>query len=63
MAAHYAQLTRRVVTDRSVVMAHRLFAPLRRGRSFVAAGALHLYGRKGLLRLLQEQGYVIKRVY
>jgi uncharacterized protein YbaP (TraB family) len=63
MAAHYALLTKRVVTDRSVVMAHRLFVPLRRGRSFVAVGALHLYGRKGLLRLLQEQGYTVKRVY
>ena len=63
MAAHYALLTKRVVADRSVVMAHRLFAPLRRGRSFVAVGALHLYGRKGLLRLLQEQGYAVKRVY
>ena len=63
MAAHYALLTKRVVTDRSVVMAHRLFAPLRRGRSFVAVGALHLYGRKGLLRLLQEQGHAVKRVY
>lgn len=63
MAAHYVLLTKRVVTDRSVVMAHRLFAPLRRGRSFVAVGALHLYGSKGLLRLLQEQGYAVKRVY
>ena len=63
MAAHYAQLTTRVVINRSVVMAHRLFAPLRRGRSFVAVGALHLYGRQGLLQLLREQGYAVKRVY
>lgn len=63
MAAHYALLTKRVVTDRSVVMVHRLFTALRRGRSFVAVGALHLYGRKGLLQLLREQGYAIKRVY
>jgi uncharacterized protein YbaP (TraB family) len=63
MAAHYAQLTTRVVINRSVVMAHRLFAPLRRGRSFVAVGALHLYGRRGLLQLLREQGYVIKLAY
>ncbi len=63
MASHYAQLTTRVVVNRSVVMAHRLFAPLRRGRSFVAVGALHLFGRQGLLQLLREQGYLINRVY
>jgi uncharacterized protein YbaP (TraB family) len=63
MAVHYEQLTTRVVVNRSVVMAHRLFAPLRRGRSFVAVGALHLYGRKGLLQLLTGQGYKLTRLY
>jgi hypothetical protein len=63
MAAHYAQLTTRIVVNRSVVMAHRLFTPLRRGRTFVAVGALHLYGRRGLLQLLREQGYGVRRLY
>jgi len=30
---------------------------------FVAIGADHLYGEKGVLRLLQKQGYRITRVY
>ncbi len=44
-------------------MAHRLFLPLARGSVFVAIGADHLYGEKGVLRLLQKQGYRVTRVY
>ena len=63
MAEHYRALTKHIVDNRSVVMAHRLFMPLRRGRVFVAIGADHLYGEKGVLRLLQKQGYRVARVY
>ena len=44
-------------------MAHRLFLPLRDGRTFVAVGALHLYGRDGLLALIRAQGYRVRRVF
>ncbi len=44
-------------------MAHRLFLPLRDGHLFVAVGALHLHGVKGMLALLRTQGYRITRVY
>ena len=63
VARHFAQLTKHLVENRSVLMAHRLFMPLREGRVFVAVGALHLYGRKGLLELIRAQGYRIQRVY
>jgi len=63
MAGHYRTLTRHIVDQRSVVMAHRLFMPLREGRVFVAIGVDHLYGEKGVLRLLQKQGYRVTRVY
>ena len=63
MAEHYRTLARHIVDNRSVVMAHRLFMPLRHGSVFVAIGADHLYGEKGVLRLLQKQGYRITRVY
>ena len=63
MAEHYRILHRRVVENRSVVMAHRLFTPLREGGSFVAVGANHLYGEEGMLALIEKQGYRVERVY
>jgi uncharacterized protein YbaP (TraB family) len=63
IAGHYRVLFRRVVENRSVVMAHRLFMPLREGRAFVAVGANHLYGGEGMLALIEKQGNRVERVY
>src|SRR5213075_428160 len=63
IAAHQAAMTRRVVTDRSVVMAFRMQRELRRGRAFVAIGALHLYGEQGVLALLEQDGFRARRMY
>lgn len=63
LAAHQAELVRRVVLDRSVVMAYRMQRELRRGRTFVALGALHLYGAKGVLALLEQDGFRAQRLY
>jgi uncharacterized protein len=62
IAAHQAVMTKRVVHDRSVVMAFRMQRQLRRGAAFVALGALHLYGEKGVLALLEADGYRAERV-
>ncbi len=61
-AGHFQLLTRHVVENRTPLMAYRLTVPLREGRVFVAVGALHLYGSKGLLAQLVEQGYRVRRV-
>jgi uncharacterized protein YbaP (TraB family) len=63
IAPQLAELSRHVVENRSVQMAHRLYLPLRGGRVFVAVGALHLAGSRSLLALLREQGYRIRPVY
>jgi len=63
IAAHQAAMTKRVVHDRSVVMAFRMQRQLRRGEGFIALGALHLYGDKGVLALLQDDGYRAQSVY
>jgi|SRR5262245_2397643 len=62
IASHQAAMTKRVVHDRSVVMAFRMQRELRRGGAFVALGALHLYGEKGVLALLEADGYRAERV-
>ena len=59
---HQAVLEKAIIHDRSVVMAYRLQAYLRRGGAFVAVGALHLYGPKGMLALLAEDGWVVRPV-
>ena len=63
IAGHQAVMTKRVVYDRSVVMAFRMQRRLRRGAAFVALGALHLYGEKGVLALLEADGYRAERVF
>jgi uncharacterized protein YbaP (TraB family) len=63
IAAHQAAMTKRVVHDRSVVMAFRMQRELRRGDAFVALGALHLYGERGVLALLEEDGYRAQKVF
>lgn len=58
--AHYSLLEKKLIHDRSVVMAFRLQAHLRRGNVFAAVGALHLHGEKGMLQLLQDDGWTIR---
>jgi uncharacterized protein YbaP (TraB family) len=63
IARHQAVMTKRVVHDRSVVMAFRMQRELRRGAAFIAVGALHLYGEKGVLALLEADDYRATRVF
>ena len=63
IAAHQAVMTKRVVHDRSVVMAFRVQRELRRGQAFIALGALHLFGERGVLALLEDDGYRAVKVY
>lgn len=53
----------RLLDQRNLRMVERLQAPLIAGDLFVAVGALHLPGERGMLRLLQEQGYRVVRIY
>jgi uncharacterized protein YbaP (TraB family) len=62
LGAHLQALMKHLITDRNLLLAHRLHLPLARGRMFVAVGALHLQGRDGLLALIRRQGYRVTRV-
>ena len=62
IAPHQAVMDKRVVHDRNVVMAFRMQRELRRGNAFIAVGALHLFGEKGVLARLEADGYRATRV-
>jgi uncharacterized protein YbaP (TraB family) len=53
---------RRLVETRNELMVKRMERHLKRGRAFVAVGALHLSGEQGILRLLEKKGYAVRRI-
>jgi len=52
-----------LIVDRNHRMAERMRQYLQQGKAFIAVGALHLPGEEGLLNLLEQQGYTVRRVY
>ena len=54
---------RRFNDARNQIMADRMAERLAEGGAFIAIGALHLPGEKGLLSLLSQRGYSVERVY
>ncbi len=60
---HYRQLyLKHVIKDRNVVMEHYMRKPMREKKTFIAVGALHLYGDQGVLALIEKDGYQVTRV-
>ncbi|HXZ95654.1 MAG TPA: TraB/GumN family protein [Burkholderiales bacterium] len=53
----------RVLYNRNMRMAERMQPRLAEGAAFIAIGALHLYGDRGVLSLLQSRGYRVTRLY
>ncbi len=51
-----------VIEIRNIVMEHYMRAPMRRKDTFIAVGAVHLYGDKGVLSLMEKDGYTVSRV-
>jgi uncharacterized protein len=58
-AESYGDFEERVITARNVIMATRGEQFLARGNTFIAVGALHLPGEKGLVELLRKDGYTV----
>ena len=53
----------RILDVRNRRMADRMAGALAEGNAFVAVGALHLPGDTGLLRLLEQRGHTVSRIY
>ncbi|GAB1580186.1 TraB/GumN family protein [Phyllobacterium phragmitis] len=58
----YAAFEQTMIEARNAVMAERAVPILDDGNAFMAIGALHLPGEKGLIELLRAKGYRISRV-
>ena len=55
-------LQKDMVTDRNIKMAGRISELIREQSAFIAVGAGHLPGKKGIIRLLKEEGYKVEPV-
>lgn len=53
----------RFVIERNQLMTERMQPRLREGNAFIAVGALHLPGEKGILKLLTQRGYRVRPIY
>jgi hypothetical protein len=59
--AGYAAFEETMISARNQTMVERAEAILQRGNAFIAVGALHLPGPKGLISLLRRDGYQVTR--
>lgn len=53
----------KLIDERNVNMARRMDMLVKAGGAFMALGALHLYGEKGVLALLEKRGHRVTRVH
>ncbi|MGQ0595225.1 MAG: TraB/GumN family protein [Gammaproteobacteria bacterium] len=60
---HYSRLMDSLLWKRNRLMVERMAPRLAEGSSFIAIGALHLAGERGVLALLEDLGYRVSRVY
>lgn len=58
----YAAFEKTLIETRNVTMAARAKPILDKGDAFIAVGAEHLVGKKGLVALLREAGYTVTAV-
>ncbi len=59
----FQRMNERMLYERSEQMVARMQEHLQAGGALIAVGALHLAGERGILRLLEKQGYTITRVF
>ena len=58
----YKQMEQSLVTDRNTVWVPKIIEMMNQKSTFFAVGALHLPGENGVIRLLENSGYIIEKV-
>lgn len=61
-SVEYAAFQREIVDRRNFTMVAEAEQYLAKGSAFIAVGALHLPGEKGMLNILAQNGYTISRI-
>lgn len=59
----YKKLMKKLIVDRNNAMVERMQPMLKKGKSFIAIGAMHLTGEGGVLALLEAQGYRVSVIF
>ena len=59
----YQDLMYRLIDKRNEKMVERMMPLLKKGDAFIAIGAMHLPGEKGVLALLKKQGFNFSAIY
>lgn len=57
-----AALDDRLINNRNLILVQRMIPLMREGSTFVAVDVRHLPGENGILRLLERQGYTVRRL-
>lgn len=59
----YAEFIQAFITRRNETMMQRALPILRQGEAFIAVGALHLPGDRGLIELIRQAGFSVTRIW
>jgi uncharacterized protein len=52
-----------IVDQRNFIMLERMRPRLQEGNAFIAVGAMHLPGERGLIKLLEQNGFTLTSIY
>jgi uncharacterized protein YbaP (TraB family) len=59
----YGSFQEQLVDNRNLIMRDRALPLLKKGEAFIAVGALHLIGKKGLVELFRAEGYEVLPIW
>ena len=61
--AVFDRFMQQIVYDRNIRMVQKIETIIQQNNAFIAVGASHLPGNRGILKMLEQRGYTITRVF